>query len=48
MFAQIIRLAKITVPMVIGSLCPIEAKDSLETVKRFSQRLNEIMTSGVG
>lgn len=40
-------LTKITAPMVIGLLRPIEAKGSLETVKRLSQRLNEIMTYGV-
>ena len=33
--------------MVIKLLRPIEAKGSLETVKRLSQRLNEIMTYGV-
>jgi len=33
--------------MVIKTLRPIEAKGSLETVKRLSQRLNEIMTYGV-
>ncbi|ETK15233.1 site-specific recombinase, phage integrase family protein [Pseudomonas sp. FH4] len=33
--------------MVIKILRPIEAKGSLETVKRLSQRLNEIMTYGV-
>lgn len=33
-------------PMVIKLLRPIEAKGSLETVKRVSQRLNEIMTYG--
>ena len=33
--------------MVIALLRPIEAKGSLETVKRLSQRLNEIMTYGV-
>lgn len=33
--------------MVIELLRPIEAKGSLETVKRLSQRLNEIMTYGV-
>ncbi len=32
--------------MVIKLLRPIEAKGSLETVKRVSQRLNEIMTYG--
>ena len=33
----------ITAPLVIELLRPIEAKGSLETVKRLSQRLNEIM-----
>ena len=40
-------LSKISTPMVIELLRPIEAKGSLETVKRLSQRLNEIMTYGV-
>ncbi len=40
-------LVKITTPRVIGLLRPIEAKGSLETVKRLSQRLNEIMTYSV-
>ncbi|MCO1620141.1 integrase domain-containing protein [Pseudomonas putida] len=40
-------LSDITAPMVIKILRPIEAKGSLETVKRLSQRLNEIMTYGV-
>ncbi len=40
-------LSKITAPMVIELLRPIEAKGSLETVKRLSQRLNELMTYGV-
>lgn len=40
-------LSKITAPIVIELLRPIEAKGSLETVKRLSQRLNEIMTYGV-
>jgi integrase len=40
-------LSKITAPMIIELLRPIEAKGSLETVKRLSQRLNEIMTYGV-
>ena len=40
-------LAKINAPMVIALHRPIEAKVSLETVKRLSQRLNEIMTYGV-
>lgn len=34
-------LSQITAPMVIKILRPIEAKGSLETVKRLSQRLNE-------
>ena len=33
--------------MVVKLLSPIEAKGSLETVKRLSQRLNEITTYGV-
>lgn len=40
-------LSQITAPMAIKILRPIEAKGSLETVKRLSQRLNEIMTYGV-
>ncbi|WP_437882845.1 integrase domain-containing protein [Pseudomonas sp. LRF_L74] len=40
-------LIKITAPMVIELLRPLEAKGSLETVKRVTQRLNEIMTYGV-
>lgn len=40
-------LSEISAPMVIKLLRPIEAKGSLETVKRVSQRLNEIMTYGV-
>lgn len=40
-------LADITAPMIIKLLRPIEAKGSLETVKRLSQRLNEIMAYGV-
>ena len=40
-------LSEITAPMVIKILRPIEAKGSLETVKRLSQRFNEIMTYGV-
>ncbi len=38
---------KITAPMVIELLRLLEAKGSLETVKRVSQRLNEIMTYAV-
>ncbi|WP_192559742.1 integrase domain-containing protein [Pseudomonas allokribbensis] len=40
-------LSQITAPIIIKLLRPIEAKGSLETVKRLSQRLNEIMTYGV-
>ncbi|PNB49074.1 integrase [Pseudomonas sp. GW456-12-10-14-LB2] len=40
-------LSEVNAPMVIKLLRPIEAKGSLETVKRISQRLNEIMTYGV-
>ncbi|WNF56501.1 integrase domain-containing protein [Pseudomonas sp. SG20052] len=40
-------LSEVNAPMVIKLLRPIEAKGSLETVKRVSQRLNEIMTYGV-
>lgn len=40
-------LADITAPMLIKLLRPIEAKGSLETVERLSQRLNEIMAYGV-
>lgn len=40
-------LSQITAPTVIELLRPLEAKGSLETVKRLSQRLNEILTYGV-
>ncbi len=40
-------LSAITAPQVINLLRPLETKGSLETVKRLSQRLNEIMTYGV-
>ena len=40
-------LSEVNAPLVIKLLRPIEAKGSLETVKRVSQRLNEIMTYGV-
>ncbi|ABO23137.1 integrase domain-containing protein [Shewanella loihica] len=40
-------LNKITAPLVIKVFRPIEAKGSLETIKRLSQRLNEIMNFGV-
>lgn len=33
--------------MIIELLQPIEAEGTLETVKRLSRRLNEIMTYGV-
>lgn len=36
-------IKKITAPLIIDLLKPIEAKGSLETVKRLSQRLNEVM-----
>jgi integrase len=42
-----IPLTDITAPVIIKLLRPIEAKGSLETVKRLSQRLNEIMAYGV-
>lgn len=40
-------ISTLTAPMVIEVLKPIEAKGTLETVKRLSQRLNEIMTYAV-
>ncbi|MEZ8025440.1 integrase domain-containing protein [Vibrio sp. 1F255] len=40
-------IAKISAKEVIQMLRPIEAKGSLETVKRLTQRLNEIMTFAV-
>jgi integrase len=40
-------LSEVNAPMVIKLLRPIKAKGNLETVKRVSQRLNEIMTYGV-
>ena len=40
-------LTEITAPLVISTMKPIAAKGSLETVKRLSQRLNEIMTYAV-
>ncbi len=36
-------MREINAPQVIGLLKPIEAKGSLETVKRLAQRLNEVM-----
>ncbi|MCC4261483.1 tyrosine-type recombinase/integrase [Pseudomonas aestusnigri] len=41
------QVSSITAPKAIELLRPIEAKGSLETVKRLSQRLNEIMTYAV-
>lgn len=40
-------ISQITAPRVIELLRPLEAKGSLETVKRLTQRLNEILTYGV-
>lgn len=40
-------ISTISAPQVINLLKPLETKGSLETVKRLSQRLNEIMTYGV-
>lgn len=40
-------ISTVTAPTVIKLLRPLETKGSLETVKRLSQRLNEIMTYGV-
>lgn len=41
------QISAISAPQVINLLRPLETKGSLETVKRLSQRLNEIMTFGV-
>lgn len=41
------QISVISAPQVINLLRPLETKGSLETVKRLSQRLNEIMTYGV-
>lgn len=40
-------ISAINAPQVISLLRPLETKGSLETVKRLTQRLNEIMTYGV-
>ena len=40
-------ISALSAPQVINLLRPLETKGSLETVKRLSQRLNEIMTYGV-
>ncbi len=42
-----VPIAEVSAPMVISILKPLEAKGSLETVKRVSQRLNEVMTFAV-
>ena len=42
-----IPVTQITAPVVIKCLRPIEAKGSLETVKRLIQRLNEVMNYAV-
>ena len=42
-----LTVAKITAPCVIEVLRPIEAKGNLETIKRLSQRLNEVMDYAV-
>ena len=42
-----IPVSAISAPQVINLLRPLETKGSLETVKRLSQRLNEIMIYGV-
>lgn len=41
------QVSSITAPKIIDILRPLETKGSLETVKRVSQRLNEIMTYAV-
>ncbi len=41
------QISAISAPQVINLLRPLETKGSLETVKRLSQRLNEIMTYAV-
>ena len=42
-----IPITQITAPMVIEYLRPIEARGNLETVKRLTQRLNEVMIYAV-
>ncbi|CAH8189854.1 integrase domain-containing protein [Vibrio aestuarianus] len=44
---QTVPVSQIAAPQVIGILRPLEAKGSLETVKRLSQRINEVMTYAV-
>lgn len=48
-FPQIadIPVKKITAPMIIEIFRPVEASGSLKTVKRLTQRLNEVMTFAV-
>lgn len=41
------HISEITAPMVINTLRPLEAKGSLESVRRVVQRANEVMTYGV-
>jgi hypothetical protein len=40
-------ISQITAPQVINLLRPLEARGNLETVKRLTQRLNEVMTYAV-
>lgn len=42
-----IPISQISAPQVVKMLRPVEAKGSLETVKRLTQRINEIMTYAV-
>lgn len=42
-----LQISSVTAPKVIQLLRPLETKGSLETVKRLSQRLNEILTYAV-
>lgn len=42
-----VPITQITAPQVINLLRPLEAKGNLETVKRLTQRLNEVMTYAV-
>lgn len=42
-----VPISQLTAPQVINLLRPLEARGSLETVKRITQRLNEVMTYAV-
>jgi hypothetical protein len=42
-----VPISQITAPQVINLLRPLEARGNLETVKRLTQRLNEVMTYAV-